>query len=127
MTQSTDSSKNSETYKLGSNPDPELSSSDSRARKMKRTKKKKRRKHQKDDSSDPSSSYDSDSSNDSHYRHKRRKDEKHQKKYPNIICATLTAKLLKTAYKSKIIRLQKWMRIHSSVRFISSHLLIHLI
>ena len=78
MTRSTDSSKHEETYKMGSNPDPEPSSSDSsetssldsRARKKKRMKKKKRRKHRKDDSSDPSSSDDSDSSNDSNYRRK---------------------------------------------------------
>ena len=94
------------------NPDPEplssdsleSSSSDSRARKKKRTKKKKRLKHQKDDSSDPSSSNDSDSSNDSHYRRKRRKNNKHRKKGPIRLCATLTEKLLTTAYKSKIFR-----------------------
>ena len=79
-------------------------SSDSRARKKKRTKKKKRRKHRKDDSSDPSSSDDSDSSDDSHYRRKQRKDKKHCKKDPIRLCETLTAKLLTTAYKSKIIR-----------------------
>ena len=58
MTQSRDSSKHSKMYELGSNLDPEPSSSnslesfslDSRAREKKRTKKKKRRKHQKDDS-----------------------------------------------------------------------------
>ena len=77
---------------------------ESRARKKKRTKKKMRRKHWKDDSSDPSSSNDSDSSNDSHYRRKRRKDKKHQKKDLIRLCATLTAKFLMTAYKSKIIR-----------------------
>ena len=89
----------------------ELSSSDSsetllsysRARKKKRTKKKKRRKNRKDDSSEPSSSDDSDSSNDSYYRRKRRKDKKHRKKYLIRLCANLTAKLLTTAYKSKII------------------------
>ena len=94
------------------NLDPEPSSSDSsdssssdlRAKKKKRTKKKKRRKHRKDDSSDPYSSDDSDSSNDSHYRRKRRKDKKHRKEDPIRLCATLTAKLLTTAYKSKIIR-----------------------
>ena len=115
MTQSTDSSKHRETYELGINLDPEpsssdspeSSSSDSRARKKKRTKKKKRRKHQKDDSSDPSSSDDSDSSDDIHYRRKWRKQhkhKKHRKKDPIRICATLTEKLLTTAYKSKIIR-----------------------
>ena len=81
MTQSLDSSKHSEMYKLGSNLDPEpsssdsseSSSSDSRAKKKKRTNKKKRCKHRKNDSSSPSSSDDSDSSNVRHYRPKRRK------------------------------------------------------
>ena len=93
------------------NPDPEppssdssdISSSDSRAKKN-RSKKKKRRKHRKDDSSDPSLSNDSDSSDESHYRRKQRKNKKHWKKYLIRLCATLTAKLLTTAYKSKIIR-----------------------
>ena len=67
-------------------------------------KKKKRYKHRKDDSSDPSSSDDSDSSDDSHYRRKRRNNKKHQKKDPIRLCATLTAKLMTTAYKLKIIR-----------------------
>ena len=80
------------------------SSSDSAPNKNKIKKKKKRRKHQKDDSSDPSSSDDSDSSDDSRYRRKRRKDKKHQKKDPIRLCTNLTAKFLKTAYKSKIIR-----------------------
>ena len=96
------------------NPDPEpsssdlseTSSSDSRAKKEKIKKKKKRRKHRKDDSSDPSSSEDSDFSNDIHYKRKRRKDKKHQKKYPIKLCANLTAKLLTTVYKSKIIRFE---------------------
>ena len=78
MTQSTDSSKQSEMYELGSNPDPEplssdsseSSSSESRASKKKLMKKKKRRKHRKDDSSDPSSSDDYDSSDDIYYRRK---------------------------------------------------------
>ena len=48
--------------------------------------------------------HDSDSSDDSHYRRKRRKDKKHQKKDLIRLCATLTAKLLTTAYKLKIIR-----------------------
>ena len=112
MTRSADSSKHSETYKLGNNSDPEPSSSDSlesssldsRASEKKRTKKKKRRKHRKYDSSDPSSSGDSDSSDDSNYRHKRRKHKKHRKKELVRLCATLTAKLLTTTYKLKIIR-----------------------
>ena len=112
MTQSTDSSKHSETYELGSNLDPEHSSYDSsesstldpRAKKKKRTKKKKHCKHQKEDSSDSYSSDGSDSSNDSHYRRKPRKNKKHWKKDPIRLFATLTGKLLTTGYKSKIIR-----------------------
>ena len=73
-------------------------------KKKKSTKKKKRRKHQKYDLSDPSSSNESDSSNDSHYRRKRRKNKKYRKNDLIRICATLTKKLLTTAYKSKIIR-----------------------
>ena len=94
------------------NPDPEPSSSDlsetssldSRAKKKKSKTKKKRRKHQKDDSSDPSSIDNSDSSNDSHCRRKQRNNKKHRKNNPIKLCANLTAKLLTTAYKSKIIR-----------------------
>ena len=65
---------------------------------------KNRRKHRKDDSSEPSSSDDSDSSDDSHYRRKRRKGKKHRKKDLIRLCATLTTKLLTTAYQPKIIR-----------------------
>ena len=109
-----DTSKRSKKHEPEVNPDPELLlsdlsesfSSDLRARKKKCTKKKKRRKHQKDDSSYPSSSDDSDSSDDSHYRRKRRKNKKHREKDPIRLCATLTGKLLTTAYKSKIIRLK---------------------
>ena len=112
MTRSMDSSKHSKTYELGISPDPEPSSSDSsesssldsRARKKKHTKKKKRCKHLKYDSSDPSSSDDSDSLDDSDYRRKGHKKKKHWKKDPIRLCATLTAKLLTTAYNSKIIR-----------------------
>ena len=94
------------------NLDPDLlssdssdsSSSDSEPKKKKINKKKKRRKHWKDDSSDPSSRDDSDSSNDSNYRRKRHKNKKHREKDPIRLCATLTEKLLTTAYKSKIIR-----------------------
>ena len=89
---------------LSSSDSSESSSSDSRARKKKRTKKKNRRKYGKDESFDPSSSNDSDSSDDSNYRCKQRKDKKHRKKDPIRLCATLTAKLLTTSYKSKIIR-----------------------
>ena len=112
MTRSVHSPKRSKKHELEVNPDPEpsssdsleSSSSDSRARKKKRTKKKKRRKHRKDDSPDPSLSDDSDSSDDSHYRRKLCKDKKHREKDPIRLCATLTAKMLTTAYKSKIIR-----------------------
>ena len=58
----------------------------------------------KDDLSDPSSSDDSDSSDESHYRRKRRKNKKHGGKNTIKLCATLTAKFLITAYKSKMIR-----------------------
>ena len=85
------------------NPDPEPSfsdssetfSSNSRAKKKKSKKNKKRCKHRKDDSPDPYLSDDSDSSDDSDYR---------KKNYPIKLCANLTAKLLTTVYKSKIIR-----------------------
>ena len=82
----------------------EISSSDSRAKKKKSRKKKKLRKHQQDDSSEPYLIDDSDSSNDSNYRRNRRNNKKHWKKDPIRLCATLTEKLLTTAYKSKIIR-----------------------
>ena len=112
MTRSTDSSKHTKTHESEVNPDPEpsssdsleSSSSDSRSRKKERTKKKKPRKHRKDESSEPSSSDDSDSSNDIHYIRKRHKDNKHRKNDPIRLCATLTEKLLTTAYKSNIIR-----------------------
>ena len=47
---------------------------------------------------------DSDSSNDSDYRRKRHKKGSHLEKDPIKLCALLTAKLLTTAYKPKIIR-----------------------
>ena len=100
--------------KVNSDPDPppydssdSSSSSDSERKRKKSKKKKKRRKHRKDDLSDLSSSDDSDdsdSSEDSHYRRRRRKNKKHRKKDPIRLCATLTAKLLTTAFKSKMIR-----------------------
>ena len=100
--------------KVNSDPDPPpsdssdlSSSSDSEGKRKKKKKKKKRCKHRKDDSSDPSLSDDSDysdSSEDSHYRRRRRKNKKHRKKDPIRLCATLTAKLLTTAFKSKMIR-----------------------
>ena len=92
------------------NPDPssldssDSLSSDSAPKKKKIKKKKKCCKHQKYDSSDSSSSDDSDSSEDIHYRRKRRKDKKHREKDPIRLSASLTANLLTTAYKSKIIR-----------------------
>ena len=106
------SEKNEKEHEPGVDPDSEhlssdlsdTSSSDSRAKKNKSKKKKKRRKHRKDDSSDPSSSDDFDSSDDSHYRRRRYKKKTHQENYPIKQCATLTAKLLTAAYKSKIIR-----------------------
>ena len=114
LSRSTDSSKHEETHKWEVNPNPEPSSSDtlekssseSKAKKKKSTKKKKRRKHRKYDSSDPYSSNKSDYFDDSHNRRKRRNNKKHQKKDPIRICATLTAKFLTTAYKSKISRLK---------------------
>ena len=81
--------------------------SDSEHKRKKRKDKKKSRKHRKDDSSDPSSSNDyddSDSSEDSHYRPIRSKNKKHWKKDPIRLCATLTAKLMMTAFKLKMIR-----------------------
>ena len=102
--------------KVNSEPDPSpsdlsdsSSSSDSSPKRKKSKKKKNRRKHRKDDSSDPSSSDDSDdsdSSEDSHYRRRRRKNKKHRKEDPIRLCATLTAKLMTTAHKSKIIILK---------------------
>ena len=123
MSRSVNSSKRSKKHKPEVNLDPDPSSSDSldslssdsAPKKKKSKKKKKRRKHRKDDSSEPSLSDDSDSFDDSHYRRKRRKDKKHLKKDQIRLCATLTAKLLTTAYKSKITRfkmdedpLQRW-------------------
>ena len=112
MTRSESSSTRIEKHgpKVNLDPDPsssdssDSSSSDSAPKRKKSKKKKKRRKHRKDDSSDPSSSDDSDSSEDSHYRRKRHKDKKHRKEDPIRLCATLTAKFLTTAFKSKIIR-----------------------
>ena len=95
--------------------DPSLSESSSRKSdfsdgrnyiKSKRKKgdaKKKRRKQKKQDPLDSSLS-DSDSSDDRDYRHKRRKKKSHRKNDPIKLCAMLTAKLLTTAYKSKIIK-----------------------
>ena len=99
--------------KVISDPDPPTSyssdsssSSDSEHKRKKSKNKKKRRKHRKYDSSDPSlidDSDDSDSSEYSHYRCRRRKNKKHRKKDLIRLFATLTAKLLTTAFKSKII------------------------
>ena len=109
MTRSENSSTRSENHGPKVNLDPDPSSSDlsdslSSDLAPKNKKSKKRHKHRKVDSSDPSSSDDSDSSEESHYRHKQRKDKKHRKEDPIRLCATLTAKLLTTAYKSKIIK-----------------------
>ena len=101
--------------KVNSDPDPppsdssDSSSSDSEHKRKKRKDKKKRRKHRKYDFSDPSSSDDyddSDSSEESIYRRRRRNNKKHRKKDLIRLCATLTAKLLTTAFKSKMIRLK---------------------
>ena len=112
MTRSENSSTRSKKNEPKVNLDPDTSSSDSSdssssdsAPKRKKSKnKKKRRKHQKDDLSDSSSIDYSDSSGDIHYRRKRCKDKTHRKKDPIRLCATLTGKLLTTAYKLKIIR-----------------------
>ena len=66
---------------------------------------KRRRKHKYE--SDPSSSDDSDdsdSSDDGHSRRRQHTHTEHRKKDPIRLCANLTAKLLTTAFKSKIIR-----------------------
>ena len=107
MTQSETSSTRSKKHgpKVNSDPDPsssnssDLSSSESAPKRNKSKKKKNYHKHQKDESSDTYSSDDSDSSEDSHYRRKRRKDKKNRKEDPIRLCATLTAKLLMTAFK----------------------------
>ena len=112
LKRSTDSSKHEEAHNLTDNPDPEISSSysseksslDSGAKKKKCKKKKKLRKHQQDDSSDPSFSNDSYYSDDSDYRLKRRRNKIHWENDPIKHCATITSKLLTTAYKSKICR-----------------------
>ena len=99
--------------KVNSEPDPppsdlsDSSLSDSEHKRKKRKDKKKRRKHRKDDSSESSSSDDSDdsdSSEESHYIRRRGKNKKHRKNDPIRLCATLAAKLLTTAFKSKMIR-----------------------
>ena len=99
--------------KVKSDPDPppsdssDSSSSDSEHKRKKRKDKKKCCKHRKYDSSDPSSSDDSDdsdSSEDNHYIRRRRKNKKHREKDPSRLCATLTEKLLTTAFKSKMIQ-----------------------
>ena len=84
------------------NSDPSLS--DSSSKKKKRDKKKKRRKHKTDYFSDQSLSGDSDSSYNSVYRRKRCKRKSDRGNDPIKLCACLTAKLLTTAPKSKIIR-----------------------
>ena len=53
---------------------------------------------------DPSPSDSSDSSNDGHSRRRQHTHTEHQKKDPIRLCAKLTAKLLTTAFKSKMIR-----------------------
>ena len=104
---STPKCKNHES-KVKSDPDPppsdssDSSSPDSEHKINKRKDKKKRRKNRKDDSSDPSSSDDSDdsdSSDDSHYRRRGLRNKKHREKYLIRVCATLTEKLMTTAFK----------------------------
>ena len=75
----------------------------SESKKKKRNKNKNHQKHKKQDLSDSSSS-DYDSSDNSDYRCKRHNNNIHWKKDPIKLCARLTAKLLTTAYKSKIIK-----------------------
>ena len=76
----------------------------SKSKKKKCDNNKKRRKYKKEDSSDPSSSNDFDLSYDSDYRYIQRKRKSDRKKDPIKLCAHLTAKLLTTAYKSKIVK-----------------------
>ena len=94
--------------KPSSSDSSEISSSESIAKKKRNKKKKKRSKYWKDDLSDPSLSDDSDSSDDSHYRRKKCKKKKHRKKNLIKLCATLTAILLTTSYKSNIIRFKMY-------------------
>ena len=75
----------------------------SKLNKKKRDNKKKRWKHKKQDLYD-SPSGDSGSSDDSEYRCKQRKKKSHRKKNPIKLYTRLTAKLLTSAYKEKIIR-----------------------
>ena len=73
---------------------------------LKRKASEKRRRRKKYES-DPSSSDDSDdlySSDDSHFRRRRHVHTKNRKEDPIQLCVNLTAKLLTTAFKSKIIR-----------------------
>ena len=95
---------NQEPEPSSSDSSSKTSSSESRSRKNKRDKNKKRCKHWKDDLSEPSSSNDSASSDASDYRRKRRNKKSHQNNDPIKLCASLTAKILTTSYKSKIIR-----------------------
>ena len=99
-------------------PDPSLLESSSN--KKKRDNKKERREHKKDDLSDPSSSENSDFPYDSDYRRKQRKRKRNQKTDPIKLCACLTAKLLTTVYKSKIIRFKRYEDpLHSRVYFLT--------
>ena len=102
--------------KVKSDPDPppsdssdnSSSSSDSRRKRKKIIRKiirKRRRKHKYE--SDPSSRDDSDESDSSkggHSRRRRHTHLEHREKDPIRLCANLTAKLLTTAFKSKMIQ-----------------------
>ena len=78
-------------------------SNSSKSIKEKIDKKKKRCKQNKNYASDSLSS-DSDLSDNNDYRRKQRKKKSHRKKDSIKLCARLTVKLLKIAYKSKIVR-----------------------
>ena len=117
LTPPTDSSKRKKKAQISEDPDtyPSLSNSSSsksdssddrkysKYNSKRHDKNKKRRKHTKQELSD-SSSRNYDSSGEIDYRRKiRNKKKSHQKKEPIKLCAKLTAKLLTTSYKLKII------------------------
>ena len=84
--------------------DPDDDTNYSKSKRKKRNWKENRQKHKKHESPD-SSLRNSDLSDNCDYIRKRQKNKKiHQKKYPIKLCARLTAKLLTTTYKSKIIK-----------------------
>ena len=92
-----------------SDPSDDSSSLSDSTRRRRRIKKKgiRKRRRRKKYESDPSSSDDSDdsdSSDDSHFRGRRHVHTKNWKEDPIQLCANLTAKLLTTTFKSKMIR-----------------------